>query len=231
MGNEIIISNSYYSALRENDIIAHYKKYKTQILKEIKNQPVIFFIATKTNTLVVRRRIYNSLIYLFEDYYEQILHGRILSISYEIGAITNIWFVDIDPGKYVKHGELMEKLEIVVDTFNNLYSTGYAKKTARIFNTASGFHVEIEMKNTDTVNNIKNNIIDLFEKKLEKDDTFIINKNRRNQNETIIDLSSLNRKGSRLVPYALARNGLMCMDITNNWKKFRFENAIIKTGA
>jgi hypothetical protein len=229
MSNDIIISNRYYKGLREDDIKKHYLQYKDYILRETKDKPIILFLAPKTNLLIVKRNIDGKTIFLTEDNYEQILHGRILSIAAEIGSITNIWFVDIDPGPQVKKNDLWNILKIIVDSFVLKYQMGDAKwNYPRILNTSTGFHIEMMMKERNTVQKIQEDIKEYLQEVFKEYDGVLINERRKRGDETVLDLSSLNRRGARVVPYALNRNGLMCMDITKNWSSFKFSNAKIK---
>lgn len=229
MSNDIIVSNNYYKELREDDIRKHYLKYKEYILKEINKRPLVLFLAPTTNHLIVRRNIDGQTIILTDKNYEQILHGRVLSIAVEVGSITDMWFVDIDPGSRVKKQELLSVVKVVVDSFLEKYQIGEAIwKYPRVLNTSTGFHIEMRMKSRSNTKKIQEEIKNYLEKIFKNYDNILINKRKNSENQISLDLTSLNKRGSRVVPYALNRNGLMCMDITKVWPKFKFSDAKIK---
>jgi len=230
MANEIIVSNNYYKDLREDDIKNHYLKYKDNILREIHNRPIVLFLAPKVNVLIIKRNIDNKPIILTEDNYEQIMHGRILSIAVEVGALTDMWFVDMDPGQRVKKNDLWEILRMTIRAFEEKYQIGESVwQHPRILNTSTGFHIEMKMKKRNTPQRIQEEIIVYLEEIFDKYGDVLIHQRRKTPIQTVLDLSSLNSsRGARVVPYALNRNGLMCMDITKRWTVFKFSDAKIK---
>ena len=226
--NAIVVKNVYYpdpDGLRELTIKEHYQKYKEQILKEVGNHPVVFAIATDVNQFVIRRLYKNREVILNYTNYDFFMHGRVISIFVELGYISNLWLVDIDPGKLVSEEETKDALEKIIEVFRTLWQKGYSKdKEPRVISTSRGYHVLANMKKRGSS---ENNIHELlpFLKSLE--DKYIVNKMRNSERDIVIDLSVMKKRGSHVVPFALNRNGLMAMDITTKWKNFKREDAIV----
>lgn len=223
--NPYLIQNIYYpSGLNEQRILNHYHTYKKQILNEVE-KPVILVIGTGLNEYVIKRNMNEQPIYLTDKNYDQIIHGRVISLFVELGSPTNKWCFDIDPGNRVKDQESKKALSNVIELVSSLWEMGLTKfKQPRITNTSRGYHVFTIMK---TRNTYEKNYQNALKQLSPLENKYIINKRRTNENEIIIDLSPMRRRGSHVVPYALNRNGLMCMDITKNWDKFNRKDAII----
>lgn len=224
--NAIIVKNVYYpDGLLELTIKEHYQKYKEQILKEADKHPIVFAIATDVNTFVIRRLYKGKVVTLNRINYDFFMHGRVISIFAELGYISNVWLVDIDPGKLVSEEETKEALEKVIEIFRNLWQKGYSRdKEPRVISTSRGYHVIANMKDRgSSENNIKRFLP--FLKPLE--DKYIVNKMRKSERDIVIDLSVMKKRGSHVVPFSLNRNGLMAMDISKTWKRFRRRSATI----
>ena len=225
----ILIQNRYYpKGLTKQRIEKHYNTYKNYILAELNQKAVVLFVAPTTNNLIVKRNIDGQPIILTKYNYDNLMTNRVVSISVEFGPITDLWFVDIDPGKQVNKKDLINTTTKVVEIFKNLYETGYAKvKQPRVVTTSSGFHVMIKMKDRSTVKTTQIKIQDLLEKEFKKSELVVVNKRRKREDEIILDLSPLNKRGSRVVPYSLNRNGLMCIDVSRDWEKWNFDYGVL----
>jgi len=224
--NAVIVKNVYYpDGLHELTIKEHYKKYKEQILKEVDKHPVVFAISTDVNQFVIRRLYKNRVVTLNRINYDFFMHGRVVSIFVELGYISNLWLVDIDPGKLVSEEETKDALEKVIEVFRNLWQKGYSKdKEPRIISTSRGYHVLANMKKRGSSESNINELLP-FLKSLE--DKYIVNKMRKSERDIVIDLSVMKKRGSHVVPYSLNRNGLMAMDISKTWKRFSRRSATI----
>lgn len=226
-GNEVIVRNKYYpEGLREQSILKHYQQFKKEILSETFKKPVILLIATNVNEYAVKRNYENGLIYLDHDNYDKLIHGRTISMFSEIGSPTNVYCVDIDPGYNVPEEETKVAVGDVLEVFNKLYEHGWLKhKGIRITSTSRGYHVYGFMKRRDSQDNNLEHIRKELEPLKKK---YLIDTRRKYETEIVLDLSPMKRRGSHVVPYALNRNGLMCMDVTKTFDKFKRQDAIIK---
>lgn len=229
-GNEIVVLNQYYpKGLREQDVLNHYKKYKKEILSEVKDRPIILVIATNVNEFIVKRVMNGGPIHLTSSNYDQILHGRVISLFVELGSPTNTWCIDIDPGKKVQPAKAKDALEDVIQLFDDLQEHGWMRSynAVRVTSTSRGYHVFGVMNRRDTYENNSRALLNLL-KALEG--KWVVNKRRTDEQDVILDLAVMRRRGSHVVPYALNRNGLMCMDITKSWNQFKYTDARIPTG-
>lgn len=225
----ILIKNEYYpKGLTRERVEKHYKTYRNYILKEVDRSKIVLFFAVDTNQLIVRRNLDNAPIVLTKENYDTVMSKRVVSIAMELGSVTDLWFVDIDPGNNVTHKRLIEITDKIVELFSRQYNEGYAKqKNPKIVTTSSGFHIMMKMKSRTTVSKVQYEIKTFLENEMKNYEDVLINKKRKNENEIILDLSPLNRRGSRVVPYALNRNGLMCIDVSRDYKKWKFEYGVI----
>jgi len=228
MSNEILIKNKYYpSGLREKDIHKYYTEMKIPIFYETADRNVILLIATDENKFVVRRNLNNSPIKLSITNYEKIIHPRVVSIFVETPELGNIWCIDIDSGGSVSEKDLKECVKDVIKIFDKLYEKGYTlyKNYYRVTSTASGYHVFGYMnKNRTAEQNYE--LAEEYFSNLDK--KYVFNKKKYSSSDIIIDLSPMRRRGSYQVPWALCKNGLICMDVTKNLDKFKRTQAIIK---
>ena len=53
---------------------------------------------------------------------------------------------------------------------------------------------------------------------------------RKDESVINLDLTPMYHRGSHTVPWALNRNGLICMDVTKNIQRFQRKDAIVKNG-
>lgn len=226
--NEIIVQNKYYtSGLREQTINNYYQKNKHKIIKETNNRPITLVIAYDTNEFVIRRNINEKLIYLNNENFDKLVHGRIASMFVELGSPTNLWCIDIDPGKNVKENETKKAVEDLVLFFDEMYDKGYMKYDGlRITSTSRGYHIFATMKQRYAYEKNYNNAFEALQV-FKKD--YVIDKRRDNEDQIILDLSVMKRRGSHVIPNALNRNGLICMDVTENWETFKRSDAIVRS--
>ena len=230
--NDIIVRNKYYpDGLTEESIQSHYIKYQTEILNETKMHPIVLAIATGTNQYVIRRNNHDGTpIVLSSNNYSKYMNGRTISAFVELGNISNIWHIDIDPGDNVTEKETKDCLfELVTVIEKNLFQKGFTvlSNPVRITSTSTGYHVFIKMARTQSgINNLDDLKMWLYSVPFKK--KYLINDKRKDSKQINLDLSVMNRRGSYVIPYALNRNGLMVKDVTKNWTKFQRKDAIIK---
>lgn len=219
--NSIIIKNKYYKlGLTQRRCYEYYIKNKKKILNEIGNNNIILFIVPKLNELIIKRNINNKKIVLNEKNYEEILFGRVISIAVEMDDITDLIVIDIDPGPDAKEVQLKNTVtELLKSSLKNI------SKKERVISTARSYHVYFYLKksmNIKTANQVCKKILSN-----EFYDNYVLGGNPPKSNKVKLDLAVTRYKGSRVVPYSLCKNGLMCMDVTKNYLSFNRKTAII----
>ena len=222
--NSIVLRNEYYkSGLKELAIWNHYQKNKILILENVKNNPIIIFFATEVNKSIVIRNSKGKKIILNFANYDRIISGRTISIAVETEKILDEYIIDVDYPTNITENYKKQFLTKVLDFFKTLSEV----KMFRVFLTSSGYHVHGQL---DKKINYKI-ALNVLRKKLNfyfsKDDCTIDTKSSE-KSKINLDLSPINR-GAFTVPFALNRNGLICLDVTNNYLIFDRRQAVIKT--
>lgn len=222
----IVIQNEYYKkGLTELQVWNHYKKYKRKILSEIGDRPVMLFIFVDVNTPIIRRFYRFKEIRLNNKNYEKYIHGRTVSIAVEQERNKLKYFcVDIDAGSRITEDEKKECVGDILRVFDSLKNV----KRKRIISSANSYHVygylTSSFKNNEAVYFLRDKLNS--DKKI-RNSYKISSRLRTDESVINLDLSPMYTRGSHTVPWALARNGLICMDITKNWKSFNRKDAVI----
>lgn len=223
----IIIQNEFYpDGLKEIQIWNHYKKYKNKILQEVGNRPILLFIFPNLNTPIIKRFHKFAPIRFNKENYDYFITGRTVSISVEQEKNKlNYFCIDVDAGFEISEDDKKKCISEILRVFQDIKLINRTRITV----SANSYHVYGYLKKT-----LKNDEgVHLLRKKFQEDK--IIKKNYRissrvRTNESVInlDLSPMYHRGSHTVPWALNRNGLICMDITRNWKTFQRKDAVVK---
>ena len=215
----IIIKNKYYpNGMNQQKIWDYYQSNKMKIIKACSGSPVILFIYLDGGIMIVKRRTKLGPILLTKDNYNNILHGRVVSLSMEIKSPTNYWCIDIDRPKNIK----MQNIKECVNDIINFYKEDKLVKNYKVFLSANSFHVYGYLNfpiDIDTARRV------LEKKLMYKFTKYAINK--KGTNLINLDFSPMYPMGSHPVPYALSRNGLIYMDVTKNWKTVKHSDAIV----
>lgn len=223
--NTVIIRNAYYpQGLTEQQIWDHYQKYKNKILNEISGRPVLLFIAPEENQIVIRRFLKHRLIKLSPNNYDNIINGRTVSISVECGVTLEKLIVDIDVTVVTPTSMTLDAVGDVINVFKKIPEVDKIK----VFMTGQGFHVygmlKGKMNYVKAINIVKKNLT------YSVGDKYSIGEKRKETLRKFInlDVSPMYSRGSYVVPYSLNRNGLICADVTKNWKTVKRSDMIVK---
>jgi len=218
----IVIKNKYYpSGLTEQMVWNHYLEYKTKILNEVKNKPLLLFLFVDINKYIVKRNIENNSIKLDDKNYENIINGRTVSISMEPGDKLDYFCIDIDAPDNISESQKKEAVKDII----NLYKIMNQVKKIRIISTSNGYHVygflSKKISNDKAIEILKKILNIKFK------DKYNIG-TRGKETGITLDLTLMYSRGSHVVPYCLTREGLIALDITNNWKNYKRENSKVK---
>jgi len=222
--NTVIIQNEFYpGGLTELQVWKHYQKFKDKIISEIDKTAVSLWVFIDINKSIIKRKVLNSPFTITKDNYDKVMTGRVVSISSELNTTTNKIIIDIDPGQGVNEFQIKECVRDILDsTISNLSQV----VQKRIISTANGYHIYLILNKRMNINSIRMMTTKLLTTDFK--DTYLINTKNPQSNEINLDLTPIVQRGLHQTPYALCRNGLMAMDVTNYLSSFNRRSAIIK---
>lgn len=223
--DSIVIRNEYYpSGLTQGLVWKYYNENRKRVLREIKGRSILLFIFVQENVSIIRRFYDYNLIKLTRGNFDKVINGRTVSISVEQASDKLDYFcVDIDPPRHLVNNEdeLKECVTDVLELFNNMNSIS----KVRVTNSARSYHVYGYLKRP-----MKSNTgIRYLSKKLQYGlkGEYSINSRKDNKLKINLDFTPMYLRGTHTSPWALCKNGLICMDITKNYKNFNREMAVI----
>ena len=212
---DVILKNQYYPmGLSKESIKRYYELNKEKILDYIKTQntPCVLFMIDDNNRLVVKRKIKDNLIYINNENYENTFNGRVISAATELKPKTKKVIIDIDCKNInIPEPEKTKVLSKCLDILKTMHSEKFIhSKIPKIFLTSSGYHVHIVYYKDMTPPEL-GAIFDVKFKDL-------------NTDNIKFDFSIMRNRGSYTIPWCLNRNGLICAEITKNWKTVKRSN-------
>ena len=94
----VVLNNFYPKGLKEIDIYKYYISVKKQLLEELKNREVMFFINPKINKSIVKRKDpkTGSFFKLTDNNYEKLITGRTVSVHSTMNKSESFGIIDID---------------------------------------------------------------------------------------------------------------------------------------
>jgi len=208
----ILIKNSFYpSGLNEQKVWEYYQKNKYRILKEVSTRDLMLAICVKENDFILKRAGKTSkYIKLSLKNYDEVMHGRVITIYSTMSYRENIAIVDIDID------DLNKGKRAAFDVYKFVMTKIPIVKSAEIrFTGKQAFHIVCELKNKYDINDIR---ITLKQALISEPD--IINQYTVEQKRTKgipnLDLSPNKKMGAFITKYSLSTIGLQCMEIPIN---------------
>lgn len=220
----IVIQNEYYpGGLSELQVWKHYQKFKDNIISEIDKTAVCLWLFIDINKSIVKRKVLNSPFTIINSNFDKVMTGRTVSVSSELSSNTNKIIIDVDPGNGVNEYQIKECVRDILDsTISNIPQISQK----RIISTASGYHIYLILNRKMNINTIRSMTLRLLSTDFK--DVYLINTKNPQSNEINLDLTPIVPRGLHQTPYALCRNGLMSMDVTDYLSSFNRRSAIIK---
>lgn len=220
----VVIQNEYYpGGLTELQVWKHYQKFKNRVISEIDKTAVTLWVFIDVNKPIVKRKVFNSPFTITGENYDKVITGRTVSISSELKQTTNNIIIDIDPGSGVNESQIKDCVRVVLDSAVSELSYVVRK---RVISTAKGYHLHLILDKKMNINSLRTIATRLLS--MDFKDTYLINSKNPKSNEINLDLTPMNPRGLHQTPYALCRNGLMSMDVTDYLVSFNRRSAIIK---
>jgi len=220
----VVIQNEYYpGGLTELQVWKHYQKYKNMVIAGIDKSAVTLWVFVDINKSIVKRKVFNSPFTITGENYDKVITGRTVSISSELKKMTNNIIIDVDPGSGVNESQIKDCVRVLLDSAVSELPYVVRKK---VISTAKGYHVHLILNkkmSIDSLRTITGRLLSMDFK-----DVYLVNSKNPKSNEINLDLTPMNPRGLHQIPYALCRNGLMSMDVTDYLVSFNRRSAIIK---
>lgn len=220
----ILIKNKYYpQGLNEASVWKYYRDNKGIILDQVKGRDVMFFVSTDVNDFVVKRKDRGKFISLNNRNYDDLVHGRVVSIHAAMGRSEEFGIIDIDTDNFKR------AQEAAIDVYNFVVSNIHPVTYVDIKYTGkTGFHINCYFKRSMNIDSIRYLLFRYLS------DSYLANKynigEKRKPMEVNLDLSSNKHRGNYIILYSLSVYGLKSMSLTPR-EVFNFDpgKAKIKT--
>jgi hypothetical protein len=203
--NTIVIKNKFYpSGLKESEVHNYYIRNKNNILKEVKDREVMLFLKTE-NHIVVRRKDHDgNICRLTSNNYEDLIHGRILSIHSTMNQNEMIGIVDIDINDFSK------AKKATADVYDYLKRLGEFKDIEIRYTGKESFHIFIHLRTSYQIDRTRLYLKQLLTNKfLGKYDI----EGKRKIDRVNLDLSPNKHRGGFITLGSLSIWGLKCIEV------------------
>ena len=220
--NSIIIQNNYYpKGLTERSIWEYYQKNKLYILKEVQNREVMLVIMTDINKPVIIKKYNNESIFLTNENYDKIMHGRVVSVYSTMHQKEDMAIIDIDCDN------LKLAKQAAWDVFQYTISKiPYINNATIRFTGKTSFHIICQLKRKLHIDSIRMILKkSLYDSPLSQNYTI---EYKRHKGIPNLDLAPNKFRGNYITLNSLSIIGLKCMDIApRNLRSFNPNQAII----
>jgi len=202
----ILIQNEYYpKGLTELDINNYYHSIKNKLIYEIQNRELILFIGTDINKTIVRRHDKNDeYITIHKNNFDQIMHGRVVSIVSTMKRVESFGIIDID------YYDFKICKDIVLNISEYLKNLTIIDHISIRFTGKSSFHIIVYFKIKYEINWIRSYLNEILNNKFK--DIYDISY-KRNSTIPNLDLSPNKFRGGFITQYSLSIIGLKCMEV------------------
>lgn len=203
----VIVQNKFYpQGLREIDVWEHYQRVKPKLLKEVYNRDLMFWIMVDVNKpIVLRKGTTTRYLRLTNSNYDDLIHGRVISIHAAMRRSEDIGIIDIDAP------DLRSGKVAALETYEFAITKIPIIKTAEIRYTGkTGFHIFCTLIRKINIDSVRH----LFKKFLLQSD--LANKytiDYKRGNVPNLDLAPDKFRGNYICLHALSIWGLQCMQI------------------
>ncbi|MFW6001791.1 MAG: hypothetical protein ACOCQD_00465 [archaeon] len=175
---------------------------------------MIFLSADFRTDLVIIRKVGGKFFTINEKNFDKLISGRTISMAVEQGKKADYWLIDID---HPVDSTENDKKMVLEDVLNFVKVQPSIKRT-RVATTSTSYHVYGYLKQKMDINTTRKSLEHLL--KSHFGNKYYVNKKGK-KDRFNLDLSSMTPRGGHTVIGALNRNGLKCIDITNNWRQLR----------
>mgnify|MGYP005725484761 CR=1 FL=1 len=217
---KVILKNKFYpKGLTENQIYNYYISQKTSILSQVKNRELMFFLQLEDEQIVKRKDSKGKYLKLTPNNYEQLIHGRVLSIHGTMRKNEEFGIVDIDSDNFRRSRRTTAKI------YDYLKQSSKIKKIVIRYTGKDSFHLICYFRNKKHIDNIRILLKKfLIHKKSKQIDVSF----SRSPGKTNLDLSPNKFRGGFILSNALSVMGLRCLEVSRGeLMNFQKSHAII----
>lgn len=217
----ILIQNNFYpEGLKEIDIWEYYRLYKGPILNETRGKDLMLAIATDVNKIVLKRKgVETNFIRLTNSTYENIVHGRALTIYSTMKKYEDICVLDIDVDDFNKAKIATRDVFLTVSK-SQLFNNAIIKYTGK-----QSFHIICKMGRKANIDSIRT-MTETFLRKTNLIKQYDIEVKRR-PGIPNIDIHINKFRGAYITLNSLSIWGLKCMEVPFN-KLSSFQQTMAK---
>lgn len=205
--DKVILKNQQYpSGLKESDLYNYYIRNKANILNQVGNRELMFFLQMDKEVIVKRKDSSGKFLKLNSSNYEDLITGRTLSIHSTMSDTEDFGIIDIDSDNFPKAKKATRE---VYDYLNGL------KKFPSIkirYTGKQSFHVVCYFGKRIKVVLARAYLRDLLTKKFTN--IYSIAHFKRIPNQVNLDLSSNKWRGGFITLHSLSVEGLRCIELS-----------------
>lgn len=201
----IVLQNNYYpKGLKEIDIWNYYQKNKGRILQQVQGRDLMFWVMVDINKpVILRKGKETNYLRLNNSNYDNLIHGRVMSIHSAMKRTDDIGIIDIDCDNW------NEAKQAAIDTYEYAIQKFPIVNSAEIRYTGkTGFHIFCKLNRPLNIDATRF----LFEKFLRESP--LINKytvgHKRSHDVANLDLAPDKFRGNFITLHSLSTWGLKC---------------------
>lgn len=206
----VLIKNKFYpKGLTELDIWNYYQNNKLNILEEVRNRDLFFYIAVDLNKFIIKRKGKNTkFIRLTPQTYDDYIHGRVVSIHSTMKKVESFGIIDIDTDDFRK-----AKLA-AFDVYEEALKFELIDSVEIRYSGKQSFHIVCNFIKPIIIDKIREYLrYKLNEAKLYTKYTIEYKRTTRVPN---LDLSPNKYRGGYITKGSLSIWGLKCMEVSIN---------------
>lgn len=209
----VVIRNKYYPrGLREIDVWNYYQKVQPQLLKEVQNRDLMFYIFIDENKPVVRRKVQDKFIRLTKSNFDKLITGRTVSIHSAMNTYESIGIIDIDVDPY---DGFKWARKVAADVYDyTMDKMPLVRKATIRFTGKNSFHVVCEFARKNKIDTIRF-LLEKFlrDSPLAKSYTVA---GKRTPGVPNLDMAPNKFRGNFITLHSLSVLGLRCMEVPYN---------------
>lgn len=206
----VLIKNKFYpNGLKEIDTWNYYQMYKGPVLNETRGKDLMFAIATGLNQTVLKRKgTQTQFLRLTNSNYDDMVHGRVVSIYSTMRKFEDICILDIDIDDFNKAKDAAHEV-FMTCAKSPIFSDASIRYSGK-----QSFHIVCKLGRKANIDSIRL-MAENFLRKTDLAKNFTIEAKRR-PGIPNIDLSPNKFRGAYITLNSLSIWGLKCVEVPFN---------------
>jgi len=220
----VILRNNFYpQGLREIDVWEYYQRVKTHILRETFSRDLMFMVMVEENKpIIVRKGRTTNFIRLNPSNYDDMIHGRVISIYSTMRRAEDLAIIDIDSDDFRK--AQIAALKVYEFAMRDI---PIVRTVKILFTGKTSFHVVCTLARKINIDSTRF-LLRKFLAESELNNEFTI-EHKRIRGVPNLDLSPNKFRGAFITNHSLSMIGLKCMEVDHGRvMAFNPKNAIIR---